>query len=78
MMPMVHGLQRRYAGKVDFVYLDASDERTAGARQRFNFEGTPLFVFVDAGGTPVGKPRYGLVPEAELIAALDALSGQGR
>lgn len=31
------------------------------------------FVFVDAVGTPVGKPRSGLVPEKELTASLDAL-----
>jgi thioredoxin-like negative regulator of GroEL len=73
MMPMVHGLEKRYAGKVDFVYLNAEDDRTADVRQRFDFKGTPLFVFVDAAGTPVGKPRYGLVPEQELTASLDAL-----
>jgi thioredoxin-like negative regulator of GroEL len=73
MMPMVHGLEKRYAGKVDFVYLNAEDDRTADVRQRFDFKGTPLFVFVDASGAPVGKPRYGLLPEKELTATLDAL-----
>ena len=73
MMPMVHGLEKRYAGKVDFVYLNVEDDRTADVQQRFDCKGTPLFVFVDAVGTPVGKPRYGLVPEKELIATLDVL-----
>jgi hypothetical protein len=59
--------------RFDFVYLNAEDDRTADVRQRFDFKGTPLFV-VDAVGTPVGKPRSGLVPEKELTASLDALA----
>lgn len=73
MMPIVHGLQQRYAGKIDFVYLDASEDRTAPARQRFGFRGTPQFVFIDASGRPVGPGFAGVLPEADLVAALDAL-----
>jgi hypothetical protein len=73
MIPMVHGLQKRYAGRIDFLYLDAEDERTAAARDRYQFQGTPQFVFVDATGRPVGKPLFGMVGERDLTAALDAL-----
>ena len=73
MMPIVHGLQKKYAGRIDFVYLDAGEERTAPARQRFAFTGTPQFVFLDASGRPVGPTLWGVLPEAELVAALDAL-----
>jgi len=76
MIPMVHGLEKRYAGKVDFVYLDVDDERTAAARDRYEFVGTPQFVLVDAGGRPVGKPMFGLIAEPALIAALDALAAR--
>jgi hypothetical protein len=71
---MVHGLEKRYAGKVDFVYLDVEDERTAAARDRYEFVGTPQFVLVDAAGRPVGKPLLGLIAQPVLIAALDALA----
>jgi hypothetical protein len=75
MIPMVHGLQKRYAGKVDFIYLDADDEKTAAARDKYEFVGTPQFVLVDANGRQVGKQLFGLIDEAVLVAALDALIG---
>ena len=34
MIPMVHGLEKRYAGRIDFVYLDAEDEKTAAVRDK--------------------------------------------
>jgi hypothetical protein len=71
---MVHGLEKRYAGKIDFVYLDVEDERTAAARDRYEFVGTPQFVFVDAAGRPVGKALFGLIAEPVLAAALDRLA----
>ena len=71
---MVHGLEKRYAGKVDFVYLDVSEDRAAAAMDKYEFVGTPQFVFVDAGGHPIGKPIFGRVAEPVLIAALDALA----
>jgi hypothetical protein len=73
MIPMVHGLQQRYEGKVDFVYLNAEDEDTAAVRDKYEFVGTPQFVLVDAGGRQVGKQLFGLLEEAVLAAALDHL-----
>lgn len=70
---MVHGLQKRYAGKIDFIYLNAEDESTAAARDKYEFVGTPQFVFVDASGRQVGKQLFGMLDEAVLIAALDSL-----
>ncbi|HEX9367721.1 MAG TPA: hypothetical protein VF921_13915 [Vicinamibacterales bacterium] len=68
---MVHGLEKRYAGKVDFVYLNAEDEQTAAARDKYEFVGTPQFVLVDASGRQVGKQLFGLLDERVLTAALD-------
>ena len=70
---MVHGLQKRYAGKIDFVYLNAEDDSTAAARDKYEIVGTPQFVLLDATGRQVGKQLFGMVDEAALIAALDAL-----
>ena len=73
MIPMVHGLEKRYAGRIDFVYLNSEDEDTAAARDKYEFVGTPQFVLVDAKGGQVGKQLYGLLEERVLIAALDSL-----
>jgi hypothetical protein len=78
MLPMVHGLQKRYEGKVDFVYLNAEDEGTAAVRDKYEFVGTPQFVLVDPRGRQVGKQLFGLLDEAVLVAALDALAASGR
>ena len=74
MIPMVHGLEKRYAGRIDFVYLDAEDEKTAAVRDKYEFVGTPQFVLLDAQGKQVGKQLFGLLDEAVLTAALDALA----
>jgi hypothetical protein len=70
---MVHGLQKRYAGRIDFVYLNAEDDSTAAARDKYEFVGTPQFVLVDASGKQVGKALFGMLDEAVLVAALDSL-----
>ena len=70
---MVHGLEKRYAGRIDFVYLNSEDESTTAARDKYEFVGTPQFVLVDAHGRQVGKQLFGLLEEAKLVAALDSL-----
>ena len=71
---MVHGLEKRYAGRIDFVYLDAEDDKTAAVRDKYEFVGTPQFVLLDAQGKQSGKHLFGLLDEAVLTAALDALA----
>lgn len=71
---MVHGLEKRYAGRIDFIYLNAEDDSTAAARDRYEFVGTPQFVLVDARGRQVGTALLGMLDEAVLVAALDALA----
>ena len=70
---MVHGLETRYAGKIDFVYLNSEDENTTAARDKYEFVGTPQFVLLDAKGRQVGKQLFGMLSEPALIAALDSL-----
>jgi len=71
MIPMVHGLEKRYAGRIDFVYLNTEDDRTAAARDKYEFVGTPQFVLLDGSGRQVGKHLFGLLEEPVLTAALD-------
>ena len=74
MIPMVHGLQKRYSDKIDFVYLNAEDEATAAARDKYEFVGTPQFLLLDASGRQVGKALFGMLDEGVLVAALDSLA----
>ena len=67
MIPMVHGLEKRYAGRIDFVYLNAEDENTAAVRDKYEFVGTPQFVLLDAQGKQVGKQLFGLLVDLELL-----------
>jgi thioredoxin-like negative regulator of GroEL len=78
MAPVVHGLERQYRGRVDFLYLYVGDPRNAEAKRRLGFVATPHFVFLRADGTPV-RQMQGAVPRDSLVAALDHLvSSSGR
>jgi thioredoxin-related protein len=77
MKPIVHGLEKQYAGRIDFVYIDVSDPATQDLQSRLEFRGTPQFVFLDATGQPSGQAKYGVVAENELKAALDELASAG-
>ena len=74
MAPVVHGLEQdeRYAGQVDFVYLNVADARNAGAMTRLGFKSTPHFFFLRANGTEV-RQMQGVVPADSVREALDAL-----
>ena len=66
-------MEKRYAGRIDFVYLNSEDENTTAARDKYEFVGTPQFVLLDANGRQVGKQLFGLLDETVLVAALDSL-----
>ena len=70
---MVHGLEKRYAGRIDFVYINSEDDNTAAVRDKYEFVGTPQFVLLDPRGKQVGEQLFGLLEEPKLIAALDSL-----
>jgi len=72
MAPIVHGLERKYAGTIDFIYLHTGEARTEEARRRLGFKSTPHIILTRADGTKV-REWTGMVPEAELAAGLNAL-----
>lgn len=55
MAPIVHGLEKQYSDRVDFLYLDIEDPATAGARTRFGFKATPHFFLLSPEGAVVGE-----------------------
>lgn len=74
MKPIVHGLEREYAGRVRFLYLDVADPRTAAARRQLGYEATPHFFLLRADGT-VAQQWSGPVDRADLERRLAALLG---
>ena len=72
MAPVVHGLEKTYAGRVDFVYLNVADARNDSAKLAFGFRATPHFFLT----TPKGEARdsmQGVIPEDSLRRALERL-----
>jgi hypothetical protein len=55
MAPMVHGLEAKYFGKVQFTYLDASDQQTRDFQRTLGFNYQPEFYLLDGNGTVLKK-----------------------
>jgi len=53
MKPVVHGLEAKYAGQIDFIYLDIDDPANDVAMQRLGFRVQPQFFLLDADGDVV-------------------------
>lgn len=73
--PMAHhhdGLEKKYQGRVDFLYLHTGEPRTEAAKRTLGFKSTPQIILVHPNGTKF-KEWNGIVPEAELAGGLDAL-----
>lgn len=73
MAPVVHGLEQRYRGLVDFLYLDVKDPRNAAATKRLGFVSTPHFFFLRADGT-MTETMQGVVPSDSVARALERLT----
>ena len=55
MAPMVHGLEAKYFGKIQFTYLDADDPNTFGFRQTLGFVYQPEVYLLDGNGNLLKK-----------------------
>lgn len=71
-MPIVHGLEKQFTGRVDFLYLDVSEERTAEVKAKLDFKSTPHIVLLRADGTKTWE-HVGVFEEHVLQEALDGL-----
>ena len=74
MAPVVHGLEKeaKYAGQVDFVYLNVADSANAPAKRAFGFKATPHFFFRRSDGSAV-ESMQGVAPADSVRHALDRL-----
>jgi hypothetical protein len=55
MAPMVHGLEAKYFGKIQFTYLDADDPNTLDFQQTLGFYYQPEIYLLDANGNLLKK-----------------------
>lgn len=72
-MPIVHGLEKQFKGRIDFLYLHVGELRTRDVKARLGFKSTPHIVLLRADGTKV-REFSGVVEESVLVQALDDLN----
>lgn len=67
----MHGLEAKYAGQIDFAYLDIDDPNTEPFKRELGYRYQPHIFLLDGTGAIIGQ-WVGMVGEAELDAALQA------
>jgi len=67
MAPMVHGLEAKYFGRINFVYLNADDIGTDPFQRALGFYYQPEVYLLDSDGN-VLKKWVGFTPEEEFEA----------
>lgn len=72
MAPVVHGLEKQYQGRIDFLYLNIADSANGEAKKALGFKGTPHFFFLRPDGSPTDTLQGG-VPADSVRASLDRL-----
>ena len=55
MAPMVHGLEAKYFGRIQFTYLDADDPNTLDFQEALGFYYQPEVYLLDGNGTVLKK-----------------------
>jgi hypothetical protein len=55
MAPMVHGLEAKYFGRIQFTYLDASDIGTEPFQRQLGFFYQPEIYLLDGNGNVLQK-----------------------
>ena len=74
MAPVVHGLEAKYAGQVDFVYLDIDDPNTTPFKSQLGYLYQPHLYLMDGDGN-VLMQWVGFTAEADLDSALQSVTG---
>lgn len=69
MAPIVHGLEAKYAGQIEFVYLDIDDGNTDSFKKALGYRLQPDYFLLDPQGNVI-KQWLGAIPADELDAAL--------
>lgn len=72
MAPVVHGLEKEYAGQIDFLYLNVAKSDTKDAQVAYGFQATPHFFFLTNDGTAIHDIQ-GVVPADSIRRLLERL-----
>jgi hypothetical protein len=73
MAPMVHGLEAKYFGKIQFTYLDADDSRTADFQRTLGFYYQPEVYSAGCKWKRFAKKRVGYTSEEEFESVFCAI-----
>jgi len=76
MAPVVHGLEKKYAGQIEFVYLDAVDNATTTLRNEHDYRSYPSFILLDGQGDEIGR-WVGKVQKSDFTVVIDAMLAGG-
>ena len=68
MAPMVHGLEAKYFGRIQFSFLDADDPQTLDIQRSLGFYYQPELYLLDANGKVLEK-WVGYTSQDELETA---------
>jgi hypothetical protein len=72
MAPIVHGLDAKYKGRINFVYLDIENPRNDQFKQALNYRVQPHIFLLDGQGHIV-KAWLGRVTEAQFVEAFQSV-----
>ena len=67
---MVHGLEARYADRIQFAYLDIDDPRTADLKAALGYRVQPHFFLLDGDGNVLNQ-WLGFVTEEDFVSAFE-------
>ena len=73
MAPVVHGLEAKYAGQINFVYLDIDDPNTNPFKSQLGYRYQPHLFLLDGAGN-VLQQWVGFTGEGELEATLQSIA----
>ena len=76
MAPVVHGLEKQYEGRIDFVYLNVTVARNDSAERALGFRSTPHFFFLRSDGS-TSDAAQGVIPGDSVRLRLDRLLSDG-
>lgn len=65
----MHGLEAKYSGQVNFIYLDIDDSRTNPFKQELGFRYQPHLFLLDGDGNIITQ-WVGFVSEQDLEGAI--------
>ena len=68
----MHGLEREFKGRVDFLYLHVGEARNAPMKVRLGFKSTPHVILLSSEGAKV-REFVGAIDAEPLRTALTAL-----